>query len=123
MNVTKGIEEETKGEEEEGLLFMASTNEGVNTSEAWLIDSDCGNHMIGNKNLFQTLESTTIQQMVRLGDGKVLKVASIGNVLFRSTTRKTSILTKIQYVPKLAHNLLSVGQLMTSGYSVAFEDG
>ena len=31
------------------------------------------------------------------------------------------LLHDVQFVPTLAHNLLSVGQLMTSGYSVMFD--
>lgn len=46
---------------------------------------------------------------MRLGYGKVLKVEGIGNVLFRSSTGRTNILTNLQYVPNLVHNLLSVG--------------
>lgn len=88
----------------------------------WLIDNGCSNHIPGNKELFETLEST-LQHTVRLGDGKEMKVVGIGTVLFCSSTRKVSKLTRVQYVPQLAHNLLSMGQLMLSGYSIAFLDG
>lgn len=77
--------------------------------------------MTGNKELFQSLEGAH-QQIMRLGDGKALQVAGVVSVLFHSNTGKANLLTRVQYVPKLAHNLLSVGQLMSSGYSVVFTD-
>ncbi|XP_039122119.1 uncharacterized protein LOC120258749 [Dioscorea cayenensis subsp. rotundata] len=66
------ITEEAK-EQDEGLLFMASTetrSEGVK----WLINSGCSNHMSGDRRLFKNLESTP-QHNIRLGDGNLLQVA------------------------------------------------
>lgn len=44
-------------------------------------------------------------------------------MLFRANTSKVSKLTRVQYVPQLAYNLLSVGQLMALGYSISFANG
>lgn len=58
-----------------------------------------------------------------LGDGNLLQVVGVGNVTLKTSSGKESILTNVQFVPSLAHNLLSVGQLMASGYKVQFSDG
>ena len=36
---------------------------------------------------------------------------------------KTKLLREVQFVPGLAHNLLSVGQLTACGYTVVFKEG
>lgn len=56
-NVAENAGEETKNEETEGLLFMV--NGSKEASQVWLIDSDCSNHMSGNKELFQNLVNTS----------------------------------------------------------------
>lgn len=48
------------------------------------------------------------------GKGKVALETGCGNV---------KLLYDVYFVPNLSNNLLSVGQLMSSGYSVLFEDG
>ena len=59
---------------------------------------------------------------MRLGDNKVLQVAGKGTVIIRSSNGKARLLRNVQYVPHLAHNLLSVGQLLKAGYIVIFDN-
>ncbi|XP_039135736.1 uncharacterized protein LOC120273158 [Dioscorea cayenensis subsp. rotundata] len=118
MTKKVNVVEETK-EEEESCLFMVTKNFTCETNSSWLINSGCYNHMSGNKDLFHRLEDMA-HQTVRLGDGKVLNVASVGLVSLHSNSGKQNMLHNVQYVPQLAHNLLSVGQLMASVYSVVF---
>lgn len=58
---------------------------------------------------------------MKLGDDKELHVIGKGSVVIKLSFEKTRILNEVQYVPHLAHNLLSVGQLLRSGYIVSFE--
>lgn len=113
-NIAKETKDE-EGKEDSGALFMAVDDTADEDAGAtWIIDSGCSNHMTGNKMLFQTLKNAT-QQTVKLGDGKMLQVAGVGTVTFRSNSGKSSQLHQVQFVPQLAHNLLSVEQLMASG--------
>lgn len=57
-----------------------STDDEANAT--WIIDSGYLNHMIGNKKLFQTMAEAS-QQIVKLGDSKVLKVSGVSTVTFR----------------------------------------
>ncbi|XP_016690648.1 uncharacterized protein [Gossypium hirsutum] len=66
------------------------------SSESWLIDSGCTNHMTYDKELFEELRNTEVKR-VRIGN----------DVLF---------------VPKIDQNLLSVGQLLDKGYKVLFHN-
>ena len=58
---------------------------------------------------------------MRLDDDKEMEVVGKGIVTVTTKDGKIKLLHDVQYVPKLAHNLLSVKQLMTSGYYVMFE--
>ena len=85
-----------------------------------LIDSGCSNRMTGHKSLFNDLDLSK-KIVVRLGDGKKMEVAGKGTVSLSTKDGKTKLLHGVQYIPGLVHNLLSVGQLNASGYSVLFE--
>lgn len=61
--------------------------------------------------------------MVRLGDDKKLKVTGVGLVVIESKDGHVSKLANVLYVPQLARNLLGVGQLMTTGYTLNFSHG
>lgn len=59
---------------------------------------------------------------VRLGDNKEMKVHGVGTMTVSTQSRVQKKLHGMQYVRGLAHNLLSVCQLLTKGYSVVFKD-
>lgn len=42
--------------------------------------------------------------------------------MIKKSFDKMKVLNDVQYVPHLAHNLLSVGQLMRYGYIVTFDE-
>ncbi|XP_039138728.1 uncharacterized protein LOC120276050 [Dioscorea cayenensis subsp. rotundata] len=78
-NVVK--EEKEKEKEEEEVAFMAISEVPKKTGGVWLIDSGCSNHMTGDVNLFQSLE-TVPSRSVTVGDGKTLKVCMTSHRLF-----------------------------------------
>lgn len=120
-NYTKEEVKESKANKE-GMLFMAAQDDREAISGTWIIDSSCSNHITRDKELFKTLENTS-QQMVRLSDGNELRVAGVGTRFLCSKTGMVSKLTKVQYVPQLAHNLLSMAELMASAYFFSFSNG
>lgn len=65
---------------------MAGQDDGEVIGGTWIIDSGYSNDMTRDKELFKTLENIS-QQMVRLGDGKKLRVANVG---LHSKTRKVA---------------------------------
>lgn len=109
-------------EVDEGLLFMASSKDDTKGGGIRLIDSECSNHMSRSKHLFHDLQEVP-NKTIKLGDGKTLKVCGIGFILLRTNSGKIHTLTNIQFVPDLAHNLLSVGLLMSFGFMVEFSGG
>lgn len=91
---------------------MASYSTGEQSSSVWLIDSGCSNHMTGDKSLFSSFDES-LSITVRLGNDKEMKVCGEGTVAVSTSTGTQKKLHGVQYVPGLAHNLLSVGQLLT----------
>lgn len=107
---------------EESKLFMAYRDTNEVTSDMWFVDSGCSNHMTGMKLIFKELDETQ-KTIVRLGDNNGLQAEGKGTVAIKSSHGKVKLLHDVQFVPSLAHNLLSVGQLMATGHSLFFDDG
>ncbi|KAJ9542646.1 hypothetical protein OSB04_029152 [Centaurea solstitialis] len=59
---------------------------------------------------------------VRLGDDNQMKVEGKGTISIKTKEDEAKLLYDVQFVPNLAHNLLSIGQLVISGYKVVFDD-
>ena len=108
-------------EEEEEKLFMACMDTNPKKSDLWFVDSGCSNHMTGTKSLFKKFDETQ-KIKVQLGNTKEMQVEGNGTVKIETSHDKIKQLDNIQFVPDLGYNLLSVGQLMTRGHSVLFDD-
>lgn len=100
-------------------MVNRSTNDEL--ENAWLLDSRYSNHMIGLISIFNTLDES-IHHIVKLGNNKALKMASIGSVVFRLKSGNLRELNNVQYILDLAHNLLRIGQLLNSGCYVVFSN-
>ncbi|KAH7651913.1 RNA-directed DNA polymerase protein [Dioscorea alata] len=101
-------------------LFLTSSIEEGLDGAVWLVDNGRSNHMTSMRSLFNDLDET-YKEKVYLGDNKELAVEGKGTVSFHTNGGKVKLLHGVQFVPTLAHNLLSVGQLISHGYSVIFE--
>nr|GFB58473.1 retrovirus-related Pol polyprotein from transposon TNT 1-94 [Tanacetum cinerariifolium] len=108
-------------EEDENYLFMTHGEPKESTKDIWYIDSGCSNHMTGDRSKFEKLDESRKSQ-VRLGDDKQIKVEGRGTAMVTAHNEK-KLIRDVNFAPCLAHNLLSVGQLMESGHSVLFDDG
>nr|GFA79589.1 retrovirus-related Pol polyprotein from transposon TNT 1-94 [Tanacetum cinerariifolium] len=56
-------------------------------------------------------------------DGRQVQIEGKGLVAINTITGKKKVLLDVIFVPKFAHNLLSIGQLMSSGLVIVFDDG
>lgn len=100
------------------MVHNEEASEYVENSSIWLLDSGTSNHMIVKRELFYQLDEN-MRQKVRLGDDKEVDVLSKGSVLM-NVHGEMKLIHGVQFVPSLAHNLLSVGKLLESGYDVNF---
>lgn len=106
---------------EEGKLFMAHSPVNHASSDIWFVDSGCSNHMSCSRSLFKDLDETK-KSDVRLGDDKQVQVEGKGTVVIKDIQGETKLVPDVQFVPNIAHNLLSVGQMMSNGYRIVFDD-
>ncbi|KAG6403222.1 hypothetical protein SASPL_135439 [Salvia splendens] len=78
----------------------------------------------GKQSILDTLKYLDEKQKgeVRLGDDKQVPIEGRGTVAIKTIQGDVKLIHDVQYVPSLAHSLLSVGQLMASGYSIVFNN-
>ncbi|XP_049936006.1 retrovirus-related Pol polyprotein from transposon TNT 1-94 [Nymphaea colorata] len=107
--------------EENENLFLTTMDANSCKSEVWFVDSGCSNHMTGNKSFFKDIDET-IQLDVWLGDNNRISVKGKGTAIIKSETGMEKFINDVYYVPGLAQNLLSVGQLVQKGYTLLFEN-
>lgn len=90
------------------------------SSDSWLIDSGCTNHMTNDQELFKELDQTIISK-VKIGNVEFILAKGKGTVAKESLIGLKYI-TDVLYVPNIDQNLLSIGQLIEKGFEVIFED-
>ena len=105
---------------QEEQLFSATCFANGSTSESWLVDSGCTNHMTYDQDLFREIDRTAISK-VRIGNGEYIPVKGKGTVAIESLTG-LKLISDVLFVPDIDQNLLSVGQLVEKGFKVCFED-
>ena len=102
-------------------MFITHSPISKSVNVVWFTNRGCSNHMSISNSLFRDLDES-YKSEVRLGDYKELYVEGKCIVEIKTFQGNVKILFDVQYVPTLAHNLLSVGQFITSGYSIVFND-
>ena len=92
--------------------------------DTWIVDSGATCHMCHNVMLFVELNSLKQSLEVSLGDGCVLEATGRETVLLEmklpSGVMKQCKLRDVLYLPKLAHNLLSVSKAAEGGKTTEF---
>ena len=116
-------QEEVKIAEDESQdkqLFTASCFASNHSTESWLIDSGCTNHMTYDRELFKELDKS-VTSKVKIGNGAYIEVKGKGTVAIEGHTG-LKLISDVLYVPEINQNLLTVPQLLEKGYKVFFED-
>jgi len=106
--------------DDEDQILIATCFSTKSSSECWLIDSGCTNHMTYDRTLFKDLQSTKIIK-VRIENGDYISAKGKGTISI-TTNSGTKSISDVLYVPEIDQNLLSVGQLIEKGFKVTFED-
>lgn len=119
---TKKIKQAMSRKTKENNLFMAYYGANDDESRVWFVDSGCSNHMSGTRSMFKEIDESQ-RKHIRLGDNKQIQVEGKGTVVVETDHGQVRLLHNVFFIPSLAHNLLSVGQLMNTRYSILFYDG
>ena len=83
-NSRANVSEEEEGSSEVMFLSYQAIEEHC-SSDLWLLDSDCNNHMTGNKSLLSSLDSFVVTN-IKLGDD--FMVLEKGKCIFLVLTKK-----------------------------------
>lgn len=83
----------------------------------WMIHATTTNHMTPYEKYFTTLDRTR-RAMVRFLGGSTIMAQGTGDVRFLTRENKTVTIKNVLFVPGIATNALSVGQMSRSGFAV-----
>ena len=86
----------------------------LGTSPTWLLDSACCNHMTSSPDVVPSHTSTSLPT-IYTANGSPMHVSHLGN----ASTPSLSV-SNVYQIPKLTHNLISIGQLTELGFSLTF---
>ena len=78
--------------------------------------------MTGDRESFTEMDDT-YKSHVKIGDGKKLEVEGKGTIIVQGKGGNKTLIQEVLYVPELAQNLLSVGQLILKNYKLLFDNG
>lgn len=105
---------------EDHMLFSASEASTIVMEGVWLVDSGATNHMTNEENYFSRLDRS-IKVPIEIGNGGTVMTAGKGDITVMTKGGKRTI-RNVFLVPGLAKNLLSVPQIVSSGYRVKFQE-
>ncbi|GJZ68615.1 retrovirus-related pol polyprotein from transposon TNT 1-94 [Tanacetum coccineum] len=91
-----------------------------NTVEDRIMDSGASFHATYCKEEFERFKLRSSK--VRLKDNKTLDIASVRDVILKTSFGTSWTLKDVRYIPSLKRRLISVGQLDEEGYHVGFGD-
>ena len=107
-------------QQEEEQLFKATYFTSSSSSECWLMDSGCTNHMTQDQELFRELDKSQVSK-VKIDNGDLIIVEGKETVAIESCA-STKLIYDVLYVHGIHQNLVSVGQLIEEGFKVIFEN-
>ncbi|XP_033145473.1 uncharacterized protein LOC103839411 isoform X1 [Brassica rapa] len=105
---------------EDHMLFSASEAATTVMEDVWLVDSGTTNHMTKEESYFSKLDRS-IKVPIKIGNGSTVMTAGKGDITVMTKGGKKTI-RNVFLVPGLAKNLLSVPQIVSSGYRVSFQE-
>jgi hypothetical protein len=92
-----------------------------NTSNNWVTDSGASEHLYCGQSSNLLNRQIVEEIVITVADGRTVSSTEVGELHFRINGKEHK-LERVYLVPALDKNLLSVGQLTKSGYSVTFTD-
>ena len=78
---------------------MVTSSSSKESSESWLIDNGCTNHMTYDKEFFEKLRDIEVKR-VRIDNGEHLEVKGEGTIVITSY-EGTKFIPDVLFVPKL----------------------
>lgn len=99
---------------------MVATHLASEKTNVWYLDTDCNNHMIGNKNWFVKSDES-IKISICFAHNNMVTSEGMGNIRMKKKDEHEIIMNDLLYVPSMASNLNSLGQLLDKNYTMKLE--
>ncbi|KAA3480042.1 Retrovirus-related Pol polyprotein from transposon TNT 1-94 [Gossypium australe] len=106
-------------QEKEKQLFVATCFAISSSSDKWIINSGCTNHMTFDCDLFRELHTSIIPK-VQNGNGDYISIKGKGIVVITCSSG-TKLINDMLFVPNINKNLLSFSRFLEKGFKVVFE--
>ena len=87
--------------------------------EFWILDLGASFHSSLNKELLRNFKSENFEK-VYLADNKDLEIEEKGDVYIKIMIENQWTLKVVKYIPGFNKNLISIGQLDSTGYATEF---
>jgi hypothetical protein len=84
---------------------------------AWVLDTGATNHMFGCPTAFMKLDMT-VRCTVHFSDDLMAWIEGRGTVIFMCKNGESQSLEGVYFFPRLAINIVSIGQLYEVGYKI-----
>ena len=84
--------------------------------ESWILDLGASFHSSPNKELFWNFKSGNFEK-VYLANNKDFEIKGKGDVCIKTKVENQWTLKNVRYIPSLKKNLISIGQLDSTGYA------
>ena len=78
-------------------MFITCHVAQQSSSDVWFLDSGCSNHMIGNRDIFESLDTSTKSE-VKSGNDNIVEVKGKGTINVITKLGKKSIFDVILYL-------------------------
>jgi hypothetical protein len=101
------------------VAYVSSKGRRHERDPKWISDNAATKHMTYQKELFKEIKSIS-GHFVKVGDGTLLSVAGIGEIVMKGKTGKKYVMKEVLYVPQLTCNLFSIRRCHKSNNTIIF---
>ncbi|RDX93140.1 hypothetical protein CR513_24641, partial [Mucuna pruriens] len=101
------------------VLLMVTTSSKEDCS-SWYLDTGCSNHMTGNRDWLVDF-NPNVTTSVRFADNSTILAEGIRKVMITRKNREIAYMHDVLYIPSMKNNLLSLGQLLEKGFTMAMQ--
>lgn len=108
--------------QEKIMISFFMNGEGEIMKDEWFIDSGATAHICNNREFFDKIDEGGSNKEILIANNTKLRVQGTGTVKL-SVGDQTVILKRVNYVPEMCTNLMSVRRITESGYEVLFTQG
>jgi hypothetical protein len=121
-SVVEAISSVAEIELKEDRVYTHLDEEKERDAGIWVLDTRATNHMSGCRVAFTKLDTVVLGTM-RFGNDSVARIEGHGTIMFMCKNGESQSLEGVYFIPRLATNIVSIGQLDEVGYKIDIDTG